>query len=189
MAHFVHYNKTRLFSLVFIITLLCVSFASIATVSAQINEGVGIGSGTSDSQGNVDGVDCTLRASLSGEEIVNLKGGDANTAVNVNKKSGNTIAKTPIDNSGSLSSGDVLTNEPELCSYAGVKAIGRWVGVAAGIVGVMLLIIAGMLWMRAGEDTERAKKAKALAITAILGFLIAALSGVIFRLLAELLTG
>jgi uncharacterized membrane protein YwzB len=59
------------------------------------------------------------------------------------------------------------------------EIIGRLLNVALGFVGIVLLVLfiaGGFLWMTAGGDTEKVKKARAMLVNAVAGLVIIGLS-------------
>ena len=73
-----------------------------------------------------------------------------------------------------------------------VTIIGRIIYVALGFVGIILLVIliyAGFLWMTAGGDEDKVKKAKQFITNAIIGLVIIASSWAIVYFILQALTG
>ena len=162
-----------------IIGLLLFCFVTISTSSFVVAEQISPSeaakiAATGSKEKVVD--ECTVRTSITQDELESVLG----TGATVTIQSGSKVS--------SVSSGTVLQNSRDVCVFSLVKLAGRWLSIVAGTLASIFIILAGILFMRSGEDKEKVGKAKALLLSSIVGFLIAALGTTLLRLIANLLT-
>ena len=167
-------SKIYLFLFVVFTSFALIAPLSVGSVEAQTS---------TDSAFAAIGTDkCKIRVELSKGEVVSISGlPDSTITVGVSV----TEPDEAIQKSGS-NSGDYGTtldeHRGELCSYSWAKQIISWITLVVGVASLIFILIAGLLYATAGDDTEKTDKSKKTILAAIVGLVIVLLSQVILRI-------
>ena len=151
-----------------------ISTSSFAVAETDYSEALRVGATGSKAE-TVD--KCTVRATITRAELESVLGAGVTIKADANRLFTNT----------DIPSGTVIHNQRDVCVFSLIKLVGRWLSIVAGVLASIFIVLSGILFMRSGGDTEKAGKAKALLLSAIVGFLIAGFGGTILRLIANLL--
>ena len=116
---------------------------------------------------------CVLKTSLSKGEAQSLLS--------------RTITQPSVTNANLESVAIDESQRSVLCLYSSMKLITRYLFFMAGVASLLMILIAGLLWMRSGGDTEQQGKARKTLLAALMGFVIVLISQGILRILQSLL--
>ena len=114
--------------------------------------------------------DCRVRVNLNDGEVKALVGGFRQVT------EGQGAGDVNIQNGGQL-----------LCTYSVIKQIITWITFGAGIVALLLILVAGFLYMTAQDSEEKTGKAKKVLLAALVGLVIVVLAQTILRIVRSVL--
>ena len=158
LSHITSYTKPLLFFVVFT-SIALIAPLSVGSVEAQTS--------TDTAFAAIGNTDCKIRVELTDGEAQSITG--INNAPKI--PAGDGALPGPIDE-----------HRGELCSYSWAKQIISWITLVVGVASLIFILIAGLLYATAGDDTEKTDKSKKTILAAIVGLVIVLLSQVILRI-------